>query len=362
MEMIICPNCNKLTGYKRAIGFGTFFAVLITLGLWLFVLPFYPKRCIICGLTKSASVPWHQTWKRAALIAFVGLLLIAALSRRRETSDGPAATTADLSAATPVQQTSPDPPVSTHEERMRDLLSRQEMNNLFIAEVPRTIDAARLKYGDQYVQGQLNEMYKERDELRRAIAEERARDNDRPAWRARGQRPQSLRPFTPDSSPVQHDTVQSNTIPQAPGIDAGQRDQIWQTIQAWAHSIEIADLDQFRTFYADQLEQYYGKANVALSDVVQTMAPKVRNYTTLKLRASNPSFRQVAPNLAQVDYDKQYEFTGPNARPNEGETKSSLRLVSTGGKWSIVAEFDRQICWSTLMHNPALQSPPGRCQ
>ncbi len=70
MEMIVCPNCNKLTGFKRVIGFGTFFAVLFTFGFWLFTIPFYPKRCITCGLTKSASVPWYQTWRVVVLALF----------------------------------------------------------------------------------------------------------------------------------------------------------------------------------------------------------------------------------------------------------------------------------------------------
>lgn len=30
-------------------GFGTFFAVLITAGFWLLAIPFYPKRCVVCG-------------------------------------------------------------------------------------------------------------------------------------------------------------------------------------------------------------------------------------------------------------------------------------------------------------------------
>lgn len=50
MKMILCRNCQKLTGYKRALGFGTFFAVVITGGLWLLAIPFYPKRCVVCGL------------------------------------------------------------------------------------------------------------------------------------------------------------------------------------------------------------------------------------------------------------------------------------------------------------------------
>ncbi len=82
MEMIFCPNCQKLTGYKRAIGFGTFFAVLLTAGFWLLAIPFYPKRCITCGLTKSDSVPWYRTWRLAfAIVAAVAAfgLVVAAL-------------------------------------------------------------------------------------------------------------------------------------------------------------------------------------------------------------------------------------------------------------------------------------------
>ena len=31
--MLVCPNCAKLTGFKRALGIGTFFMVLLTCGL-----------------------------------------------------------------------------------------------------------------------------------------------------------------------------------------------------------------------------------------------------------------------------------------------------------------------------------------
>ncbi len=76
MEMVFCPNCNKLTGYKRVIGFGTFFAVLLTAGLWLLTLPFYPKRCITCGVSKSDSVPWYRTWRRPKKRADSAVLLV----------------------------------------------------------------------------------------------------------------------------------------------------------------------------------------------------------------------------------------------------------------------------------------------
>ena len=49
MRMGYCPNCSKTTGHKRALGWGTFFAVILTGGLWLLVILFYPTRCIVCG-------------------------------------------------------------------------------------------------------------------------------------------------------------------------------------------------------------------------------------------------------------------------------------------------------------------------
>jgi hypothetical protein len=49
MNTAYCPKCKQETGFQRKLGFGTFFAVLITGGLWLLALPFYPKRCVICG-------------------------------------------------------------------------------------------------------------------------------------------------------------------------------------------------------------------------------------------------------------------------------------------------------------------------
>jgi len=44
-----CDNCGKPTGHRRAFGWGTYFAVVLTAGLWLLTLPFYPSRCIACG-------------------------------------------------------------------------------------------------------------------------------------------------------------------------------------------------------------------------------------------------------------------------------------------------------------------------
>lgn len=57
MNCYHCPNCNKVTGHKRALGIGTLFIVFLTAGFWLLFIPLYPKRCIICGDEESESGP-----------------------------------------------------------------------------------------------------------------------------------------------------------------------------------------------------------------------------------------------------------------------------------------------------------------
>ena len=81
MQMIQCPNCGRLTGFKRALGFGTFFMVLLTCGLWLLVIPFYPARCITCGLTRHTAV-FHNfgVWYRGLSPAARGFVIIAPLA------------------------------------------------------------------------------------------------------------------------------------------------------------------------------------------------------------------------------------------------------------------------------------------
>jgi hypothetical protein len=52
-----CPSCQRVTGHKRALGWGTFFAVVLTGGLWLLALPLYKARCVICGTLPTEAGP-----------------------------------------------------------------------------------------------------------------------------------------------------------------------------------------------------------------------------------------------------------------------------------------------------------------
>ena len=55
MQINSCPNCGKLTGFKRSLGVGTLVMVLLTCGFWLLTIPFYPVRCMSCGVTRGTA-------------------------------------------------------------------------------------------------------------------------------------------------------------------------------------------------------------------------------------------------------------------------------------------------------------------
>jgi hypothetical protein len=57
MQIAYCPNCGKSTGHKRALGAGTVLGAVVTGGASLLAVPFYAKRCIICGLTVEQATP-----------------------------------------------------------------------------------------------------------------------------------------------------------------------------------------------------------------------------------------------------------------------------------------------------------------
>jgi hypothetical protein len=58
MRTEYCGNCGYRRGFKRNLGIGTILMLLLTFGWWLVVIPFYPVRCIQCGVSYSDIALW----------------------------------------------------------------------------------------------------------------------------------------------------------------------------------------------------------------------------------------------------------------------------------------------------------------
>ena len=137
MELIYCPNCGKRSGFKRALGFGTFFAVLITCGLWLLVIPFYPVRCINCGMTRGAAF-WESNPRMAAITTSVILGLVVVLVISGLLSEKSAPQTAQMPA-----NTSPPAakPIALSEEELKRLKDSRQYDLKLIAAVNAVLTA-----------------------------------------------------------------------------------------------------------------------------------------------------------------------------------------------------------------------------
>jgi hypothetical protein len=58
MGIRYCDSCERTITAKRKIGVGTLVMAFFTGGLWLLLIPLYPKRCPIClGTRLSFKAP-----------------------------------------------------------------------------------------------------------------------------------------------------------------------------------------------------------------------------------------------------------------------------------------------------------------
>lgn len=123
MKIAYCQSCKRDTGFKRALGWGTFFACVLTAGFWLLIVPFYPKRCVICGMAmvKSASSsspasasfpsagkkPWYRSvWGLVFLI--IGFAILSNVVTRYTDNSPPEIETKSQSASSSGSKTKPN--------------------------------------------------------------------------------------------------------------------------------------------------------------------------------------------------------------------------------------------------------------
>ena len=144
--------------------------------------------------------------------------------------------------------------------------------------------------------------------------------------------------------------------------DTKSRNEVWSAVETWSSYIRSGDVGQYRDCYSDRLTRFYNHTNVSSDEAEQMILGQMKKYSIRELTVSNPSFQDVGEGSLQVDYDKEYRFSGAGVRVNQGKVKASQVLKrAEAGTWKITAEFDREICWSTQMRDPARQSPPGTC-
>jgi peroxiredoxin len=75
-----CNNCKENRGFKRHVGWGTYFGGLFTLGISLLFIPFYPLRCIVCGNKLVSTKQNEEGYTNNSVNYKKGLILVIILA------------------------------------------------------------------------------------------------------------------------------------------------------------------------------------------------------------------------------------------------------------------------------------------
>ncbi|MGA2130729.1 MAG: alpha/beta hydrolase [Bryobacteraceae bacterium] len=163
-------------------------------------------------------------------------------------------------------------------------------------------------------------------------------------------------PLPPASLPGRDQTWQHFS----PRSDDEIKNEIWSFVQAWKSSIEIGDWRALRNFYADRLDRFFGRYNMAADEALQILA-EANKYRDRSLALSKQSFLSVTSTEAEVEFEKRYSFSGPYVTTNQGLVKSRLGLARVMGEWKIKSQYDQQICWTSISSN-AYDRIPKACE
>lgn len=124
---------------------------------------------------------------------------------------------------------------------------------------------------------------------------------------------------------------------------ASEGEEIRQFIDEWARSLCEKRLDEHCGCYADKVDAYFTKKNLARQNICHDKAEGLKPYSSFQMQVSNLNIQSVTPSDAVVEFDKSWEAHG--AKSFSGSEKQRLKLHRFDGHWKITSEEELQIYW-----------------
>ncbi|HEX8149164.1 MAG TPA: protein kinase [Pyrinomonadaceae bacterium] len=133
----------------------------------------------------------------------------------------------------------------------------------------------------------------------------------------------------------------------APRADAERvAKDVGAALKDWAESTRERKLDEHMSHYADVLETYYKRQNVAATIVRADRNNAFTRYDQMEVRLDNIEVTPDATGLrATAAFDKTWEFDSPD-KNSKGSVRQQLNLIRAGGRWLITGEKDLQVYYT----------------
>jgi serine/threonine-protein kinase len=132
-----------------------------------------------------------------------------------------------------------------------------------------------------------------------------------------------------------------------PRADADRvKDEVEDALKGWAESTRERRLDEHMSHYADVLETFYKRQNVAATIVRSDRSKAFVRYDQMDVKLGNIEVTPDPTGLrATAAFDKTWEFDSPD-KNSRGSVRQQVTLIRAGGRWLINGEKDLQVYYS----------------
>lgn len=159
-----------------------------------------------------------------------------------------------------------------------------------------------------------------------------------------------------EPSPPARQTSHSPDVPaQRPAVNgspdvipldtASLASEVRSTLEGWAGAARAHDLDSQMTYYADEVDPYFGKGKVSAAEVRANRVLAYTRYSRLDVQLSNINivFDQSGTQATAI-FDKAFAFEGEKIF--SGSVNSKLWLTKFGSRWLITGERDLKVYYT----------------
>jgi len=120
--------------------------------------------------------------------------------------------------------------------------------------------------------------------------------------------------------------------------------EIRNVLEGWAQATRNRDLDSHMRYYADILDYYYARTQVASDKIREDRSRAFQKFNYLSIQLSNINIQlDSTGQRASVVLDKSFDFRGDNNAFYNGSVQNQLMLTKLGGGWLITGEKELKV-------------------
>lgn len=137
------------------------------------------------------------------------------------------------------------------------------------------------------------------------------------------------------------------TLSSAPVFDENSSSadsEVRNALEGWAQATRNRDVDSHMRYYADTLDYYYNRTQVASSKVRDDRNKAFQKFNYLSVQLTNINVQlDSTGQRATVVLDKTFDFRGDNDAAYSGSVQDQLTVTKLGGAWLITGEKELKV-------------------